>query len=93
MSASSFPQASMAGHPYNPPGLALPGYMPNQTSVPILLMCFAVGVAFVCSTTSALARTVHPGIGRGKLLTAMWFILCGCIHLFFEGMCLCKINV
>ncbi|KAK4238408.1 Emopamil-binding protein [Achaetomium macrosporum] len=85
MSVSSYPEASMAGHPYNPPDLALPGYVPNKTAVPVLLACFAAGVGFVFSTTSALARTVQPGISRGKLLTAMWFMLCGCIHLFFEG--------
>ncbi|KAJ5238616.1 hypothetical protein N7468_003235 [Penicillium chermesinum] len=28
---------------------------------------------------------VQPKIGSGDLLTVMWFVLCGFIHLFFEG--------
>jgi cholestenol delta-isomerase len=76
----------MAGHPYYPPDLVLPGFMPNKTTVPILITSFAGAVGFVFWITSVLARTVQPGISRGKLLTAMWFMLCGSIHLFFEGM-------
>jgi cholestenol delta-isomerase len=75
----------MAGHPYYPPDLVLPGFMPNEITVPILLMSFAGAAGFVFWVTSVLARTVQPGISKGKLLTAMWFMLCGCIHLFFEG--------
>ncbi|KAK4034865.1 Emopamil-binding protein [Parachaetomium inaequale] len=85
MSVPTSPNASMAGHPYYPPDLVLPGFMPNKTAVPILLMSFAGAAGFVFWTTSVLARTVQPGISKGKLLTAMWFMLCGCIHLFFEG--------
>jgi cholestenol delta-isomerase len=85
--ADSYPEASMASHPYFPPDLELPGYMANPTSVPILLALFTAGVGFAFSATVVLARTVQPGISKGKLYTAMWFMLCGCIHLFFEGMC------
>ncbi|KAH6631222.1 Emopamil binding protein-domain-containing protein [Chaetomium tenue] len=83
--ADSYPEASMASHPYFPPDLELPGYMANPTSVPILLALFAAGVGFVFSATIILARVVQPNLSKGKLYTVMWFMLCGCIHLFFEG--------
>jgi cholestenol delta-isomerase len=85
MTVSSYPDAGMAGHPYFPPDLDLPGYQSNNVPVPILLAAFAGATGFVLTTTSVLAHSVNPGISRGKLLTAMWFMLCGCIHLFFEG--------
>jgi cholestenol delta-isomerase len=83
--SDSYPEASMASHPYYPRDLELPGFMPNPTVVPVLLAFFAAGVGFVFSATVILARTVQPGLSKGKLYTAMWFMLCGCIHLFFEG--------
>jgi cholestenol delta-isomerase len=86
MSIPSYPNASTAGHPYYPPDLVLPGFMPNEIAVPILITFFAGAVGFIFLTTSIIARAVQPGISNGKLLTAMWFMLCGCIHLFFEGM-------
>ncbi|KAK4099149.1 Emopamil-binding protein [Parathielavia hyrcaniae] len=85
MSTSGYTEATMADHPYFPPDLDLPGYTPNQIGVPILLASFAGAVGFACSVTSVVARTVRPGISKGQLLTAMWFVVCGCIHLFFEG--------
>ncbi|KAK3290417.1 Emopamil-binding protein [Chaetomium fimeti] len=83
--SDNYSDTSMANHPYYPLDLELPGFVPSPTAVPILLAFFAAGVAFVFSATVILARTVQPGLSKGKLYTAMWFMLCGCIHLFFEG--------
>lgn len=32
---------------------------------------------------------MNPGVGLGELGVVMWFVLCGCIHMFFEGMFVC----
>jgi len=84
--SSAHPNDSMARHPYYPPDLVLPGFMPNEIAVPILITSFAGAAGLVFWITSVLARTVRPSISRTDLLTAMWFMLCGCIHLFFEGL-------
>ena len=83
--SSGHPNGSMASHPYYPPDLVLPGFMPNDIPVPILITSFAGAAGLVVWITSVLARTIRPGLGKTDLLTAMWFMLCGCIHLFFEG--------
>ncbi len=82
---SGHPNGSMASHPYYPPDLVLPGFMPNEIPVPILIASFAGASGLVVWITSVLARTIRPRIDKTDLLTAMWFMLCGCIHLFFEG--------
>ncbi|KAL2179646.1 Emopamil-binding protein [Thermothelomyces heterothallicus CBS 202.75] len=83
--STSYPNDSMASHPYYPPDLVLPGFVPNEIHVPVLLASFAGAASLVIWVTSVLARTIRPGISRADLFTAMWFMLCGCIHLFFEG--------
>ncbi|KAK6063568.1 emopamil binding protein [Seiridium cupressi] len=72
-------------HPYYPLGLVLPGYVPNDISVPTLISSFAAASIYVFLLTAFVARRVRPSITNGELLTAMWFMLCGYIHLFFEG--------
>ncbi|KAL2194197.1 Emopamil-binding protein [Corynascus similis CBS 632.67] len=83
--SATYTNDSMANHPYYPPGLALPGFVPNDISVPVLLTSFAGAAGFVVWVTSVLARTIQPRISKANLLTTMWFMLCGCIHFFFEG--------
>ncbi|RDW60592.1 hypothetical protein BP6252_11975 [Coleophoma cylindrospora] len=79
------PLLSMKEHPYYPPGLLLPAFISNDIPVPILVTSFAIATLFIFWFTSILARSVRPRIGNGQKWTAIWFMLCGCIHLFFEG--------
>ncbi|KAM3086154.1 hypothetical protein ACMFMF_000110 [Clarireedia jacksonii] len=72
-------------HPYYPPHLELPNYVPNDISVPILISSFAASSVLVFATTTLLARRMRPTISKNELLTTCWFALCGCIHFFFEG--------
>ncbi|KAI1085079.1 Emopamil-binding protein [Whalleya microplaca] len=72
-------------HPYNPPNIVLEGYVPNSIQVHVLIASFATAALTVFVLTSVLARRVRPDISNGDLWIAMWFMLCGCIHLFFEG--------
>ncbi|KAI1846604.1 hypothetical protein JX266_007177 [Neoarthrinium moseri] len=72
-------------HPYYPPTIDLPAYAPNEIAVPYLISSFAGASVFVFALTTSLARHVRPSISNGELWTARWFMLCGCIHLFFEG--------
>lgn len=82
----------MADHPYYPPDVVLPGFVPNDISVPVLLTTFASASTLVIWVTSILARTIRPGISKADLFTTIWFMLCGCIHLFFEGLLISDSN-
>jgi cholestenol delta-isomerase len=72
-------------HPYYPSDIHLPRYVPNDIPTPMLITYFAIAAGFVLWFTSVLARTIRPSISSGDRLAAMWFMLCGCIHFFFEG--------
>lgn len=77
---------SDAGHPYYPLGAAVPGYVVNSLPAPSLVTTFAVGCGVILASSSALVRKSRPGIPRGELAAALWFVLCGFIHFFFEGL-------
>lgn len=72
-------------HPFYPLGAALPSYVPNTIPGPILVAYFAAGTVAIFSTTYALISRVRPGLSAKETWAALWFTLCGCIHLFFEG--------
>lgn len=71
--------------PYYPLDSTIPGYLANVTSVPILLGVFFGVCAVVFSTTHVISRKLQPDLSGIELLTIMWFVLSGCIHIFFEG--------
>lgn len=72
-------------HPYYPLGANLPGYVPNTLSMPALISRFALACGIVFVTTSVVAKQIRPKITKRQLATTTWFVLCGCIHFFFEG--------
>ncbi|KAL4889954.1 Emopamil-binding protein [Aspergillus ambiguus] len=75
----------MSAHPYYPPDVEIPGYIPNTRGTLALISLFAVGCAVIFLGTYLFTVNKRPQISPGDLLTAQWFALCGCIHLFFEG--------
>jgi hypothetical protein len=86
--ASRIVDASKAAspiHPYYPTEAQIVGYVANSMSVPALLASFAGGCTVIFGITFLLVKRVRPTISRGDLATIMWFVLCGFIHLFFEG--------
>lgn len=72
-------------HPYFPIGLALPTYAANSLPASTLVPIFAAGCAFIFLTTYITIQQTRPGLSNGAIATALWFVLCGFIHLFFEG--------
>jgi cholestenol delta-isomerase len=77
--------AEEAANPYYPIGSSIAGYQANESSVPALLGVFFGTCIVVFSCSHTLAKRIQPDLRRGELLTMMWFILSGCIHIVFEG--------
>lgn len=50
-----------------------------------LLGVFFGACTLLFSTTYVLAKRIQPTLSKGELLTIMWFVLSGAIHIFFEG--------
>ena len=46
---------------------------------------FSTGCAVIFTTTYFIVTRLRPNVSTVDLSTVMWFVLCGCIHLFFEG--------
>lgn len=72
-------------HPYYPLGVEIAGYMVNEWNTVELVSMFAAGCVAIFTTTYAIAIRLRPNTSTSDLATIMWFTLCGCIHLFFEG--------
>lgn len=77
--------ASVPLHPYYPLGVDVPGYVANSLPTLSLLACFATGCTAILSLTYLLIRRMKLSLSNGEVATTMWFVLCGFIHLCFEG--------
>ncbi|KAF2231394.1 Emopamil-binding protein [Viridothelium virens] len=76
---------SDAIHPYYPLEADISGFLKNEWSTPALLATFATACTAVFSITYATLRFFRPRLPQSELLTILWFVLCGSIHIFFEG--------
>ncbi|KAF2087060.1 Emopamil-binding protein [Saccharata proteae CBS 121410] len=72
-------------HPYYPLEVEIIGYLANDWTVPALLASFAAGCALIFGVTYVLVKRTRPQLPATELLTILWFVLSGAIHLFFEG--------
>ncbi|POR31607.1 3-beta-hydroxysteroid-Delta(8), Delta(7)-isomerase [Tolypocladium paradoxum] len=72
-------------HPFYPLGVQVPGYVANSMSAAVLVLIFAVGCGVIFLPTYLVASRARPALPTCELLATFWFVLCGCIHLFFEG--------
>jgi len=72
-------------HPFYPIKVEIANYLANEWSVLVLLTTFSGGLLFILFATLAIVRTVHPNLHGGDKAAIWWFVLSGCIHLFFEG--------
>jgi hypothetical protein len=72
-------------HPFYPVDLKMPGFVANDMTTVTLLLIFVGELIMVASLTNVLARRVRPDVTTGELWAATWFMICGFIHLFFEG--------
>ncbi|KAI9818587.1 MAG: hypothetical protein M1832_004360 [Thelocarpon impressellum] len=82
---SNLTQKASAVHPYYPVGIEVIGYLANEYSVPVLLATFAAGCAAIFAVALLGVQVVRPGLRGSEKATVLWFVLCGTIHLFFEG--------
>lgn len=74
----------MDNHPFYPLGVAIPAYVTNTLSTPVILAWFAGISAMIIFPI--LAITKYKNLPTGGAATVVWFVLCGFIHLFLEGM-------
>jgi cholestenol delta-isomerase len=72
-------------HPYYPLDANIVGYVANESTVLSLLGSFVAGCVAIFGLTYLAVKKVNPRLPATELMTVMWFVLCGCIHLFFEG--------
>ncbi|KAH8728131.1 Emopamil binding protein-domain-containing protein [Phaeosphaeriaceae sp. PMI808] len=85
MAAGNFTLSPGQYHPYYPTESQIAGYLANKWNTLELVSMFAAGCAAIFSVTLVLVKRIRPSLSNGDLATIMWFVLCGCIHSFFEG--------
>lgn len=73
-------------HPYYPLAVAIPGYVPNSLTTPTILAIFAVTIAVILISSHYAASHCGKRISNSDMATALWFVMCGFIHLGLEGM-------
>lgn len=78
--------ASVANHSYYPPNVVIDGYVANTLSTAQILAIFSSTLASILVPCFFLIRRARPSISTADLATALWFVLCGVIHLGLEGM-------
>lgn len=72
-------------HPYFPLGVSLPGYAANTIASPLLVTYFGIGTGIILFSAYSAITRARPSLPKAELATALWWVLCGFIHLFFEG--------
>lgn len=77
--------ADLPLHPFSPFAVELPAYVPNTLSALPLVSIFAAGCVVIFGITYGFIQRMRPSMGTGEVSITLWFALCGCIHLFFEG--------
>ncbi|VUC35497.1 unnamed protein product [Clonostachys rosea] len=76
---------SALAHSYYPLGVVIPGYAPNTMDALELVSYFGLGCGLVLVPTYALIQSKRPDLRSWEVFAALWFVLCGFIHTFFEG--------
>ncbi|GAM40370.1 cholestenol delta-isomerase [Talaromyces pinophilus] len=72
-------------HSYYPLGIHIPGYLPNESSVPSLIGQFALLWAAIVGIAWLTISRSRPDASNADRLGFVWFCLTASIHLFFEG--------
>jgi cholestenol delta-isomerase len=85
MAAGNFSLHAGAAHPYYPIEKEIVGYLANKWGTLELVLMFSAGCVAIFSVTYTIVKRLRPNASTGDLATIMWFVLCGCIHSFFEG--------
>ncbi|KAH7248176.1 Emopamil binding protein-domain-containing protein [Fusarium solani] len=72
-------------HPFFPAHVKVPGYVATSLPTTALLTIFFGALAAILTTSKVFLKWSNFILSKGEVWTASWFILCGFIHLFFEG--------
>ncbi|KAG9298437.1 hypothetical protein G9A89_008701 [Geosiphon pyriformis] len=74
-------------HPYYPRNLVLPDYVAPTLSMPYILSIFFIAFFTVILASSLIlfVGSQSKKLNRLDKLAFLWFVVCGCIHTFFEG--------
>lgn len=65
-------------HPYYPPSVPIPGYVPNGTSLTDLLPVFAGFIGAVIVSANYLAARTQPRLRPVDQFAVVWFAICEC---------------
>lgn len=66
-------------HPYYPPNVAIPAYVPNITPLSVILVVSGTILGTVLASALLLARKTSPGFRNASVsdqLLFLWFVLC-----------------
>ncbi|KAJ5930959.1 hypothetical protein N7466_006452 [Penicillium verhagenii] len=77
--------STQVSHPYYPLGVIVDNYVTNTIPAPVLVLIFAVGTLAIFGGTHLVIKHSRLNIPPSEVAATMWFVLCGFIHLFFEG--------
>ncbi|KAJ5297561.1 emopamil binding protein [Penicillium antarcticum] len=72
-------------HIYYPPGISLPHYTPNESSVLSLITRFGLQWLFVLCASFFFIGRLRPTVCLSDRIAFTWMCLTGFIHLFFEA--------
>ncbi|RMZ77925.1 hypothetical protein DV738_g4109, partial [Chaetothyriales sp. CBS 135597] len=72
-------------HAYYPPGVAISNYVANTLSTTTILALFALTCSAMLVPSYLVIKRMRPSLPTSEVATALWFILCGCIHTGLEG--------
>lgn len=80
----------MLSHPYYPLDVKLPHYVPNDKShITLIAILLAWGIVIVVAANYVISFT-WPTASKRERFTSVWFVLCGILHITFEGQLFCK---
>ncbi|OTB16720.1 hypothetical protein K445DRAFT_317003 [Daldinia sp. EC12] len=72
-------------HPYYPLGVVIAGYVAKTLSTQEILGIFTGTCVCILGPTWLSLRHARRNLSNSDVLTALWFVLCGFIHLGLEG--------
>ncbi|KAI0186935.1 emopamil binding protein [Xylaria flabelliformis] len=72
-------------HPYYPLGVAIPGYVAKILTTQEILAIFVTTCLGILIPAWVYIRHARGDLPSSEIFTALWFVLCGSIHLGLEG--------
>ncbi|KAF2665690.1 EBP domain protein [Microthyrium microscopicum] len=80
----------MSSHPYYPPDIALPNYVPNDKHPLLLIAVLALWAVSIISSAWWIIGFLQPTLSVRDRRISVWFVMCGILHIGFEGYYVCN---